>query len=402
MRRIFRYLVFLFLSGGILFVVPPFQGYAVARSHKSISHSHTKKKYRYRRRRRVGPRLYSGVPLKILSKKTSPLSPGVTYTEEIVSRNHWRVGIIHADLSADSLGLELRKSKGQATGMERVEELVHRIDSTTDETVVAAVNANYWRGGTDDIMGAAVHNGEVIGFDNLKPWSRLQIFDDGTFGIASDSLSVIAIARGVPPLVIARVNMRLSDSSIVLYNHYYGATLPLPEPDTSAKNFIATDSLHNIQYPKDSAQIKYAQDTSELFYETDEVTPLPDSLCVIPRSEQYTLKCAFTYIDTPFVNSSLRCRIIGFGNSHPVNIPSRGGVLSFPRSDSAIIHRLHTGDTLTIECVTDPLTTKPIKEMLMAGPRLVRDGRVSVETEEENFHKRSFIAGSHARTAFGI
>ncbi|HET7153519.1 MAG TPA: phosphodiester glycosidase family protein [Candidatus Kapabacteria bacterium] len=402
MRRIFRCLLLLILSGGILFVAPPFQGHTVART-RSAAHSKNKsrsKKKRYRRRRPVGPRLYSGVPLTIISKRTKEISPGVTYTEETVSRNHWRVGIIHADLSADSMWVELRKSKEEAAGMERVEELARRIDSATNERVVAAVNANYWRGGTEDVIGAAVHDGEIVSFDNIKPWSRLQIFNDGTFAITPDSLSVIALVKNYPPFFISRANMRVHDSAVVLYNHYYGTSLPPPPPDTSGKKNIPTDSLHNLQSPKDVAMMNYARDTSELFYETDEDI-MPDSLCIIPRSEQYTLKCAFTYIDTPSINATLRCRVVGM-STHTISIPAHGGVLSFPRSDSAMYHHFHSGDTISLECVTSPVTAKPIKEMLMAGPRLVRGGRVSVETDEENFHRKSFIAGSHARTAIGI
>jgi len=389
------------------------QSRVFARAHVTVSHAVNKKKGKYKRRRRpVGPRLYSGVPLKIYSKKTVVISPGVQYTEEIVSRNRWRVGIIHADLTADSLHIELCKSKESASGMERVEELARRIDSTTGESVIAAVNANYWRAGTKDVLGGAVHDGEIIGFDNVKQWSRFLVFRDGTFGVEPESLSISVIPKNIPPFIVSKVNLRLSDSTITLYNHYYGASVPLPDTVTKP---VTIDSLYNIasiiqhahnpnaqSENKDTARIHYAQDTTELFYETDEdLIPLPDSLVQKPRSEQYTLKCAFIYIDSPFVNSTLRCRITGT-SIHAMPIPLRGGVFTFPRADSVSFRALRIGDTISIECITTPLTSQPVKEMLMAGPRLVRSGKVSVETDQENFHKKSFINGSHARTAIGI
>lgn len=368
-----------------------------------------------KKRRRVppGPRLYSGVPLTILTQHVETVAPGITYTEETISRNHWRVGIIHADLtSPDSLHVELLKAKDSSLATERVEELVHRIDSITKENVVVAVNANYWRGGTHDVVGGAAHYGELINFDNAKTWSRLFIFKDGSFEIAPESLSVIVYPKNLPPFQVAHANLRFSDSTIVLYNHYFGADVPPLEPNplvnvvsvVSDSAYKIGELVQNTKPPTDTSarRYNYKQDTSELFYETDEdLLPLPDSLVQTPRSEKRTLKCAFVYLDSPYINASIHCRIIAT-KDHMIGIPPRGGVLTFPRNDSTMFSNLHIGDSLAIVCAVSPPMAKPVDEMLMGGPRLLRDGKVSVETDQENFHKKSFINGSHARTAIGI
>ena len=102
--------------GGLAFVHVFLCSRAIARpAHAVVSQLKRKpKSNKKRRRQQPGPRLYSGVPLKIYSGYTDSISIGITYTEQIVSRNHWRVGIIHADLTADSLGIDILKAKDSA------------------------------------------------------------------------------------------------------------------------------------------------------------------------------------------------------------------------------------------------------------------------------------------------
>ena len=345
----------------------------------------SKKKKRRRRRRPVGPRLYAGAPLKILSKKTSVLARGATYTLETVSRNKWRVGIVHAHLN-EGYAVNLYKAKDKAVGFERVEDLVHRLDSAQSLQAIAAVNANYWRAGIGTVLGAAVCDGEVIGFDNIKQWARLMIRRDGSFAIGPDSLAAtVTTPRGT--LAIKSVNDRHTDSGIVLYNHFFGPTVP---PVDSSNKAL------------DSAMRRMSQDTNEIFYETDEdIYVVPDSLIQKPRSEEHTLKCMAVAIDTPRVNTPFRCRVSAM-TSKMVPVLRRGIALTFPRADSTLYHTMHTGDTISVLFQAGDGTGGDIEDMLMAGPRLVRNGRVSVETDAENFHRKSFINGGHARTAIGF
>lgn len=369
--------------------------HAVSASKGKSSKGKSKSKKKRRRRRPVGPRLYSGVPLKILSKKTTAVAPGVTYTLETVSRNKWRVGIVHADLR-EGYAVGLFKAKEKAVGFERVEDLVHRLDSARGLNAVAAVNANYWRAGIGTVLGAAVCDGEVVSFDNIKQWSRLVVKRDGTFAIAPDSLAGSVRTPNAGTLLISGVNTRLNDTGIVLYNHFFGATLP--PLDTSMHDSLALRKGIGV----DSSHTHIAQDTTELFYETDEDwTVLPDSLIPKARSEEYTLKCMAVDLDVPAVNAPWRCRIVAM-TSHMVPLLQRGIALSFPRSDSMLYRKLHTGDTITVMFQSGDGSGGAIEDMLMAGPRLVRNGRVSVETDRENFRRKSFIAGGHARTAIGF
>lgn len=354
--------------------------------HSVVKNGKGAHKKKHRRRRPVGPRLYSGVPLKILSGKTTTIATGVTYTLQTVSqKNQWRVGIVHAKLT-EGYRVGLFKARDRAVGFERVEELVHHLDSAQGAVSVAAVNANYWRAGVGTAIGAAICGGEVVSFDNIKTWTRLEISRAGTFRIAPDSLAGWVTTAHGEQLFFKGANCRTADSGIVFYNHFFGPTLP---PFDTAN---AADSL----------RARLMQDSAELFYETDEdIITLPDSLVLKPHSEEHTLKCMAIAIDTPRINAPWRCHITAM-TQKLVPILHNGIALSFPRADSLQYRKLRTGDTITVQFQAGDGEGGDIESMLMAGPRLVRNGKVSVETAEENFHRKSFIAGGHARTAIGI
>ncbi len=367
---------------------------AVATRTTAAGKKKSKGKRRGRRRRRpVGPRLYSGVPLAVLAKHSRVVGPGTVYTEKVVSKkNKWRVGVLACNLDEAGASLTLKKAKERAVGFERVEEFARRIDSTAGAPLVlGAVNANYWRAGVGTVLGAAVCGGEVVGFDNIKQWSRFVVRGDGSFDIRPDSISVTLEGHG-ERVDVAAVNGRFADSTVVLYNHFYGPTVP--KVDTAS-----TDTSAEARARRETA-IHYMRDTTELFYETDEdIGTLPDSLVPVPRSEERTLKIMATLVDTPRVNAPWRCRITAT-TSKLAPVLRRGVVLTFPRADSIRYRRFRTGDTITVS-VRTAAADDDVRDMCMAGPRLVRHGKVSVETDAEQFHRRSFIAGSHARTAIG-
>ncbi len=277
---------------------------AVATRTTAAGKKKSKGKRRGRRRRRpVGPRLYSGVPLAVLAKHSRVVGPGTVYTEKVVSKkNKWRVGVLACNLDEAGASLTLKKAKERAVGFERVEEFARRIDSTAGAPLVlGAVNANYWRAGVGTVLGAAVCGGEVVGFDNIKQWSRFVVRGDGSFDIRPDSISVTLEGHG-ERVDVAAVNGRFADSTVVLYNHFYGPTVP--KVDTAS-----TDTSAEARARRETA-IHYMRDTTELFYETDEdIGTLPDSLVPVPRSEERTLKIMAALVDTPRVNAPWRCRI---------------------------------------------------------------------------------------------
>src|SRR5258708_1205546 len=108
---------------------------AAGKSSKNSKHN------KHRRRRPVWPRLYSGVPGKMLSTKATRIAAGVMDSLKTISKNQWRVGIVHAKLD-DGYRVALIKAKDKAVGFERTEDLVHRLDSSLNIRCVAAVNAN--------------------------------------------------------------------------------------------------------------------------------------------------------------------------------------------------------------------------------------------------------------------
>lgn len=334
--------------------------------------------------------LCAGCVVAALAKRPEPvvpaevrtrLSPNVTYSASYVKKGRWRVHTVVADMRDPSLALRLGKGLENIAGLERVQNILHRFDSLQHgfSTALAGVNANFWRAGSNHPMGPTVSEGVILRTDQYKNWSSVAITTDGLVHI--DRFTVTAGIRtrfGLIP--IEHFNYRHDSLSLSAYTSYFGSTVP----------FLDTSGIHLA-----------SQDTITDDSESDSVvTAVVDSVYSL-SPESGTLKIQFRYLRAPLVNTLTPCRITAIDTSI-MAIPADGGVLSFGKGRFPLFFSLFVGDTFSFESRVAPVLPAPVRVMTGGTPRIVRDGQVSVEWQEEGLRKRRFITGQYARTAFGV
>lgn len=309
------------------------------------------------------------------------LSQNVTYSSSYIKKGRWTVHTVVADLLDPTLSLRLGKGLENIAGLERVQNILHRFDSLHHgfATALAGVNANFWRAGSNHPMGPTVSEGVILRTDQYKNWSSVAVTTTGSVHI--DRFSVTAGIRtrfGLIP--IEHFNYRHDSLSLSAYTSYFGSTVPFL--DTSGI-FLASQDTITDDSESDSV-----------------VTATVDS--VYSRSpESGTLKIQFRYLRAPLANTLTPCRITAIDTSI-MAIPVDGGVLSFGRGRFPLFFSLFVGDTFSLESRVSPVLPDPVRVMTGGTPRIVRDGKVSVEWQEEGLRKRRFVTGRYARTAFGV
>lgn len=309
------------------------------------------------------------------------LSANVTYNSTYVKKGRWMVHTVIADMRDPTLELRLGKGLENIAGLERVQNILHRFDSLQHGLAasLAGVNANFWRAGSNHPMGPTVAEGVILRTDQYKNWSSMAVTSDGRVHI--DRFTVTAGIRtrfGLIP--IEHFNYRYDSLSLSAYTSYFGSTVP----------FLDTSGIHLA-----------SQDTITDDSESDSVvTAVVDSVYSL-SPESGTLKIQFRYLRPPLVNTLTPCRITAIDTSI-MAIPADGGVLSFGKGRFPLFFSLFVGDTFSLESRVTPVLSSPVRIMTGGTPRIVRDGKVSVEWQEEGLRKKRFITGHYARSAFGV
>jgi hypothetical protein len=308
------------------------------------------------------------------------IDQGVAYTLTEYPRLRWSVHTLTVDLSCPGTALRLGKGLEHVAGLERVQSILARHDSVeSPDSTLGGMNANYWQAGSNYPIGPTVIDGVVVNGEKHRNWSALAISEDG--GISIDNYSLRAEVRthhGVLP--IDRFNSRRDSASRVLYTSYYGDMVP---PMDTAAIFRASEDTVTDDSEAEATLVTYF-----------------DSLRA-SSPEGGALKVQFEYLHPPTVNGAATC-IVTHLDTGFVSIPPRGGVLSLGYTPLPFFYSLFVGDTFSIAIMVDPPLRGPVQYMAAGTPRLVRDGRVSVEWQEEGLRKIRFVTGNYARSAFGV
>ncbi len=331
-----------------------------------------------RSRRRVPPRR-ARQPF-VLVDKVIPVTDGVVYSHETYPRSMWSVHTLTADLSNPELDLRMVKGLEHVSGLERVGEMADRFDSAqSTEKVLAAVNSNFWKAGSNYVIGPAVSNGEIINNLRYKNWSSLVVTERREAIIDRIALHLRVETKDTA-FPIRAVNRRLDSATVSMYSRFYGPSVPFI--DTIGIRLRSQDTL---------------TDASEM--ESLSIAAI-DSLWTV-NPEKGTVKVQFQYVTPPAVNGVTRCFVTSI-DTCAMNIPLHGGVLSIGYSSAIERVPFLVGDMFTLRVDVDPPPGAPVTQIATGTPRLVRNGAVSVEWEEEGLHKRTFVTGRFARSAIGV
>jgi exopolysaccharide biosynthesis protein len=317
---------------------------------------------------------------KPVSEEVQRVSEGVTYTHSYYGKSRWSVHILEVDLTVPGIHFRIAKGLDNIAGLERVGSIAHRYDSIyAGASVLAAVNANFWKAGTNHPMGPTVADGEILKARQYKKWSSVAVTESGK--ILFDRFDVqTSIKTQYGDISIDRYNLRKDSLAVVIYSRYFGNSVP----------FI--DTLGIMEASEDTIT-----DDSEI---DNLVTIAIDSLWgMIP--EAGTLKMQFEYVSSQQVNGLSTCRVTDI-DTGIVTIPRNGGIISFGDGNFPLFFSLFVGDTFSIASRVSPEINEPVLEMTGGTPRLIRDGKVHVEWKEEGLRKKRFVTGKYGRTAIGV
>jgi len=314
-------------------------------------------------------------------KITREIVPGVMYSKEYFPRTRWRVHTLTVDLSRPDIDLRVMKGLEHVAGLEKLQQMAERLDSLEPGlTVLAGINANFWSAGTHQVIGPMVKDGVFINHAKYKNWSSFVVDTSRSLYIDRYDLSITA-ATPFGLFTISEVNARTDSHTVSLYTRFYGPALPF------------VDTLGILTASRDTITDESESDSINGF--------ILDSLWRV-HPERSTLKLKFEYLSKPLANARVLCVLTGVDTS-AVDIPENGGILSLGvMKVSPFMYYFAVGDTFSLASYSNPVLANPVLQMISGTPRLVRNGKVSVEWREEGLRKRSFVRGRYGRTAVGF
>ncbi|MCE5304791.1 phosphodiester glycosidase family protein [bacterium] len=305
---------------------------------------------------------------------------------------HFSVHFAEIDLKNNNITPIVIKSGNQINGLEKLPLLFQRYNETFIDSLLIAINANFWRAYSNSPIGPTIINGEVIELSQHKNWSSFFIDNNGVPYIDNFNLSGKIIGNN--EFKIKQVNRRSDSLGIVLYNHFAGDTIP----------FVQN---RKIQDALDSAYIAWVDELPII--DGDSIEFSFDSLAFIEdykskarenMIEKSLTKVLVQYIDSPVVNKQYRA-IVKDTSNYTIKLPLNCAVISFGKDiPPDLIPKI--GDTLSLIFMTNNEQDKLFKWSVCGSPRLVRNGTAKQESAIEGNDSRRFINYQLPRTAIGF
>ena len=273
-----------------------------------------------------------------------PIGPGAIYQEIYRPEGPWVIHVVEADLSQEYLELEALLGGGE-TMARRPLTAIAGAAHTEVARPVAAINGDYFSlaSGAGLPLGLHVENGELVTFPDPSR-SVFYVLADGTMHI--DRLRANAWLRAPDSLLLrfSGMNRPPGYADLVLFTPRFG-------DQTQADPTATQIALVGL---------------------TDRVHP----------------------------NVDLNARIASVTSGPSQRIPPEGAVIAARGVQAYALRKLKVGDAVTLSLALDPEKGQ-IEQAVSGGPRLVRDGAVSVEHLLERFAE-SFAARRHPRSGLGI
>lgn len=322
----------------------------------------------------------------------STLAPGVTYAKMITGGGKYSLHVITVDYDAvdDNVRVEAIKGRELFNGLEQVRHIAARRDSVGPDTVLGAINANFWKAYYNTPINPTVINGEVLEMSQYKQWSSAFFDEDGQVYIDRFSITGSLRNKKGREWPVTDVNERHDDNGVVLYNTFSGDTIPYVKSVSIEE--LSRETLDNFTLAE---------------YDSTETAPALDELMQAVNEKkreglaEYPMhKARVRYLGAPLVNKKLRCVVLSL-DTGTVIVPQNGAVVSF--GNDIPLHELPArGDTLTLTFRTNVHDKVPFRFAVGGTPRLVRNGRAAHEASTEGSTARRFVSGSLSRTALGV
>ncbi len=281
-----------------------------------------------------------------LAQEPIPIAPGTTHTEIYRPEGPWAIHVVETDLSQQHLELRALLGSGQRIGRGTVAQAATAVRSQ-DRRPVAAVNGDFFSLADDEYggipLGLHIDEGELVTLPDPSR-SVLYLLADGTVHVSRFRAN--AWLHGPSDLLypVAALNRPPGQSELVLFTPRFGERT---------------------------------------------------------RGDEQTTQFALANLSGPVcANARLKATIAAITTGAAQPIPPEGAVLAARGVAAYALRGLKVGDEVELSLTLEPQTAT-IKEAIGGGPRLVREGRVSVEHLEERFAD-TFATRRHPRTAAGV
>lgn len=276
-----------------------------------------------------------------------PVGPGTVLSRVYRPDGPWSIHVLTADLSDQYLGVGALLGGGGRTGRSSVSAMLSNGANGPGRKPIAAINADFFartgKNYTTIPLGFHVQDGELVTLPDLNR---------SAFYLTRD---------GRPGLERFRANAWLSGPGNLLY------------------------PLAAMNRPPETAEVA-------LF------TP---RFGEVTRAEAVTTQLVLSDLSGPFVpNGQVTARIVSRTVGASVPIPPDGAVLAANGVAAWALRNLAVGDRISLRLGLQP-DVGEIVQAVGGGPRLLRDGAVSLEHKLERFSD-SFSATRHPRTGVGI
>jgi len=285
------------------------------------------------------------VPLQA-AEPAAPIGPSAVYQRMYRPEGPWAIHVVEADLSDDYLQLHALMGGGATMARKALSDI--SADAETEEArPIAAVNADFFSlagGSLEGVpLGVEVTGGELVTFPDPAR-TAFCVLDDGTMHIDRLREKAWLQAPGDILFPIAGLNRPPGFADLVVFT------------------------------PRVGEQTRAEADTTQIALVglTGPLTP----------------------------NSQVSARVASVGVGAAQRIPPQGAVLAARGVAAYALRKLKPGDDVTLRLEIEGVDGE-IREAVSGGPRLVRDGTVSVESLRERF-SNGFAAARHPRTGLGL
>ncbi len=318
------------------------------------------------------------------------LCDDVIYTKYIFKNgrlNH-HIHLVTANLENKDIKPEVLLSLDRTGELEKLSNTVNNYQFNNSNKILAAINANFWRAYSYLPIGPTIVNGEIAEMITHKQWSSALFDENNRLIIDNFYITGKITANRNRFFDIVTVNRRRDSSGMVLYNKFYGSSVP----------FIKEKSIE-AEYAKMQYERLIFNDSTELEFDPEQMRFELMQEKIISSIEFKLVKIVLEYIDPPAVNRPYRCRVITI-KTGSVDIPYNGCIISVGQ-DIPIEVLPNTNDIITITLTTNVHTKSVFINGVSGTPRLVRNGIAKHEAYQEGSQGRRFINRMLPRTAIG-
>ncbi|HRE56826.1 MAG TPA: phosphodiester glycosidase family protein [Candidatus Kapabacteria bacterium] len=317
-------------------------------------------------------------------------SPGMRTKIYSYGRSNVLAHVVEVNNNDPTLRLGIIKGQSYISGLERLGDMMFRMDSTQSDSVLCAVNANFWSAYRNVPIGPLVIDGEVAQMTHHKKWSSAFFDERNRMIIDTFRLTGTITLPRKKKYMLSDVNIRRDTTGIVLYNTYAGKTVPYVH-ETSIEKAVQ-EFVENHKYA--------AEDSTESELDINELREAQAEARRARDKEFPMWKVKVRHLRLPRINLPTPCLVLGVHDSGTVSMPLRGSVISFDKSFS-LDDLPKVGDTVYYQFTTTPFPTRRFANAVSGTPRLVRNGIAKHEAMEEGARAVRFRNHGLARTAIG-